>query len=74
MHVLILIFSLHVAVEAKLSVEVAVQVDELVGCKPETLILRGSSMTDGKYKNLHKKISKKKSTPCRDGSLHECTG
>ena len=22
--------------------------------------------------NLHKKISKKKSTPCRDGSMHEC--
>ena len=24
--------------------------------------------------SLHKKISKKKSTPCRDGSMHECTG
>ena len=22
--------------------------------------------------SLHKKISKKKSTPCRDGSMHEC--
>ena len=24
--------------------------------------------------SLHKKTSKKKSTPCRDGSVHECTG
>ena len=24
--------------------------------------------------SLHKKISKKKSSPCRDGSMHECTG
>ena len=24
--------------------------------------------------SLHKKISKKKSNPCRDGSMHECTG
>ena len=24
--------------------------------------------------SLHKKTSKKKSSPCRDGSMHECTG
>ena len=39
----------HAAVKAKLSVEVAVQVDELVGYKLETLISRGSSTTGGKY-------------------------
>ena len=41
--------SLRAAVKAKLSVEVAVQVDELVGYELEALILRGSSTTDGKY-------------------------
>ena len=40
---------MHAAVKTKLSVEVAVQVDELVGYELETLISRGSSTTGGKY-------------------------
>ena len=31
------------------------------------------SHADASWKSLHKKISKKKSTPC-SGSMHECTG
>ena len=39
----------HTAVKAKLSVEVAVQVDELFGYEQQSFIQQGSSTTGGKY-------------------------
>lgn len=50
---------MHAAVKAKLSVEVAVQVDELVGYELETFIPHMFSTTGGKYSKIIKLLDTK---------------